>query len=309
MTTAGLRGVVGAIRRYGRAGLLRPAASVVEVAGRWRAGRPAATVDGGILLQADDGPYREAVATLSGATLSGAMLTGREFRLGESRTWHRVGSVRAEYGNGLALVMVEPETWAGELRDGVDVTWARGYEATDEYAARVVRRERQAVFYATAGRYFGEALFLVGAGDLGASGYPVAEGLRAGVGLTVDGEHYLVMDSRAVGDGVTTYYWELLCALPLEGARATLAVTDGGPLASGSEADFTLAVDGDGAGVWQWRLEELAAGAWVDVAGGGFDDQLAAAVAGTAGAHRYRGLGWHRDGGYYPTNTVGVEWE
>ena len=85
MTTAALRGVVASIRRYGRVGVLRPGATAPGVAGTWRVGRPAVTLNGQVFLQAED----------AGLALLGGTLTGEALRVGDSRTWHRVGSAGA----------------------------------------------------------------------------------------------------------------------------------------------------------------------------------------------------------------------
>ena len=171
MTTAALRGVVSSIRRYGRLGVLRPGAMAAGIVGTWRVGRPAVSLSGQAFLQAED----VGVAALA------ATLLGQDFRVGDSRTWHRVTGARREAG-GLYVVDVDPEGWPGEFAEGAPVTWARNFGGSVGYGAPVARRARQAVFYSSAGRFFGEALFIVGQASLVQVGYPVAGGFPEGTG-------------------------------------------------------------------------------------------------------------------------------
>ena len=296
MTSVGLRAVTGIIGRYGIPATLRPDAVRATVAGVWGVGAEVQTLTGHVILQLL-GDY---------SLLPTIPLVGREFRVEGSNTWHRVRFVSASTPGGFAtegraLLTLVPPVFSGEMIAGAPVFWAKGFAATSSYAVHVVRRKRQAIYYDTAARFFGETLFLIDGAELRASGYPAHEGFFDGVGLSVEGFHYVIASSRPVVDGGEVAYWEVLAVLPLEQVVASFIPT---PLQPGI---FTLEVSGDFDQAWRWRIQRFEVGGWLD-----FTPQLEV-VPGRVDLSNdsprrsaYRAVGVHRDGGFYIADGFSV---
>ena len=211
------------------------------------------------------------------------------------------------------VVDVDPMGWPGEFVEGQggDV----GAESSGGHW--VMRLERRGVrgrrcSIPQRGRFFGEALFIVGQAALEEAGYPVGGGFPQGTGLSVEGQHFEVVGSRPVWGSDGIYYWELLGVLPERVITATLEVDAGENLAgqqlAGEAAIFTLDVAGDPAGEWRFGLERLDGGVWSLAGGAAMGTAREFSITEGASTWRYRGVGELRDGGYYVTNEVVHQW-